>query len=431
MIDVAVVGGGVIGCALGLELRRRGSGVTVFDLNGDVGHGSTSASCGIVRRFYSTTTMTAMALEGSEIWADWGNFLGVEDELGLARFERPGMLFIPPRMDAGVRRIAEHMRALGIPVELLSAAEVAERFPYVNTGSQSPVRAPDAEDFFEETGRQIEGGVFEPDAGYVVSPQIAAHNLRVAGERAGVEFRLGRRVTAIESESGTFRLTLQDGEVLEARAVVNVAGPHSSGLNRLAGVRLPIENRALRRETHAVRNPAFTEDQGSPMPVIGDVDSGIYFRPEAGGRDLIVGSLDPECDTLEWVENPDELDPTPSTDAFERQVLRLMKRIPDVGLGRRRGIVGLYDVTLLDWNPILDCTDLPGYYVAIGTSGSSFKTAPVIGGVMADLILACQAGRDHDADPVRVTLPRTGFEVDLSFFSRRRGAHRSSGTVLG
>jgi len=431
MIDVAVVGAGVIGCALGLELRRRGCGVTLFDQNGDVGHGSTAASCGIVRRFYSTMTMTAMALEGSLIWADWNDYLGAGDELGLARFERPGMLFIPPRMDAGVRRIAEHMRALGIAVELLEPDEITARFPFVDIRSHAPVRRPDADDFFEPTGRQIEGGVFEPDAGYVISPQIAAHNLRVAGEQAGAQFRLGRRVCAIERHSSAFRLTLQGGEVLEARAVVNVAGPHSALVNRLAGVRLPIENRALRRETHVVRSPLFSEERDASLPVVGDVDSGIYFRPEAGGRDLIVGSLDPECDALEWVENPDDLEPTPTTDAFERQVLRLMKRVPRIEMGPRRGIVGLYDVTLLDWNPILDRTDLPGYYVAIGTSGSSFKTAPVIGAVMADLILACQAGHDHDADPVKVTLPRAGFEVDLSFFSRRRGAHRSSGTVLG
>ncbi len=53
---------------------------------------------------------------------------------------------------------------------------------------------------------------------------------------------------------------------------------------------------------------------------------------------------------------------------------------------RRRGLASLYDVTLLDWNPILDRTDEPGYYVAMGTSGSSYKTAPPIGLLMAELI---------------------------------------------
>ena len=110
--------------------------------------------------------------------------------------------------------------------------------------------------------------------------------------------------------------------------------------------------------------------------------------------------------------------------------MRFMKRFPEARLGPRRGIAGLYDVTPLDWHPILDRTDVPGYYVAIGTSGSSFKTAPVIGALMTELILACEGGHDHDADPVRITLPRVGFEVDIGFFSRRRGARQSSNTVL-
>ena len=232
-------------------------------------------------------------------------------------------------------------------------------------------------------------------------------------------------------EGGGFRLELEDGGAVSADAVVNVAGPSSRVVNRLAGVELPIETRALRREVCAVENPRFSEQTGSAVPVVGDVDSGVYFRPESGGRDLIVGSLDPACDVMEWVDDPDAWNELCTAEGYERQVLRAMKRFPEIHLARRRGVAGLYDVTLQDWNPVLDKTDLPGFYVAMGTSGSSFKTATVIGAVMAELIGACQAGRDHDRDPVRVTLPRTGFEVDLSFFSRLRGAHVSSGTVLG
>ena len=58
--EVTIIGAGVIGCAIGWELARRGVKPTVIDGNGAVGHGSTAASCGIVRRFYSTPTMTAM-----------------------------------------------------------------------------------------------------------------------------------------------------------------------------------------------------------------------------------------------------------------------------------------------------------------------------------------------------------------------------------
>jgi glycine/D-amino acid oxidase-like deaminating enzyme len=431
MTEIVVIGGGVIGCAVAWELARAGARATVVDGNGDVGHGSTSASCGIVRRFYSTPTMTAMAHEGAGIWADWPAYLGLESEAQLAVFERPGMLFIPPRIDERVRGIVAHMGAIGVPVELLAGAEVAERFPYLDDYSQMPIRRPGDEDFFESSGRQIEGAVFEPDAGYVVSPMLATQNLRQAGERAGVGFRLGRRVVAVEhrDRGPRFRLRLEDGAQLEADVVVNVAGPHSAIVNRMVGCELQLETRPLRREVCAVSNPRA--GQASPVPVVGDLDSGIYFRPESGGQDLIVGSLDPECDVLEWVDDPDQLDISSTPAAFERQVLRMMKRFPEVELGPRRGLAGMYDVTTLDWNPVIDRTDLPGYYVATGTSGSSFKTAPVIGAVVAHLIDACEAGADHDREPLRMDLPRVGFDLDLGFFSRLRGAHASSSTVLG
>ena len=66
-----------------------------------------------------------------------------------------------------------------------------------------------------------------------------------------------------------------------------------------------------------------------------------------------------------------------------------------------RGFADLYDCSD-DWIPIYDRSELPGFYMAVGTSGNQFKNAPVVGHCMAELIEACENGHDHDADPVRV-----------------------------
>ena len=85
-----------------------------------------------------------------------------------------------------------------------------------------------------------------------------------------------------------------------------------------------------------------------------------------------------------------------------------------------------------DWTPIYDRTSLPGFYVAIGTSGNQFKNAPTVGALMTELITRVEGGHDHDRDPVRFRCPSTGHEVDLGAFSRRREANTaSSGTVMG
>jgi sarcosine oxidase subunit beta len=144
-----------------------------------------------------------------------------------------------------------------------------------------------------------------------------------------------------------------------------------------------------------------------------------------------VGTTDPACDPLEWIDDPDDCRTSITETYRERQCLRVMQRFPELELGPRRGVVGLYDVTVQDWYPIADRTDRPGYYVCIGTSGSSFKTAPVLGDLMAELISRNREGTDTDVAPLQLELPRIAVRVDTSFLSRRRGALASSGTVIG
>jgi sarcosine oxidase subunit beta len=428
---VAIIGGGVIGCAIALEARRRRFEVTVIDRLGAVGHGTTSASCGIVRRVYSQPGMIAMAHEGAKIWADWADYLGPIDD-DLAVFEQIGVLFLLPALDEAAEATAAEMRRVGIDVEVLSADGIASRFPFLEIASHHPVTSPEHPRFFEPTERKIGGGFFEKDGGYVVYPGLATQNLRSAAERDGVRFMLKREVVAIEKEAEQFRLRFEQGEPLECDVVVNAGGPHSSIINRMAGVDLPLETRALRREVHQMHNPLFEEEsQRNPLPVIGDVDGGVYTRPEARGRALIVGTTDPECDAFEWVDDPDDYHESLTEPYRQRQCLRLMKRIPSLELGPTRGVVSLYDVTVQDWYPIADKTDLPGYYVCIGTSGSSFKTAPVLGRLMTEIIESCEGGIDVDTQPLKLILPRIGIAIDTRFLSRLRTELTSTGTVIG
>ena len=428
---VSIIGGGVVGCSIAFEMQRLGFEVTVLEKNGTVGHGSTSASCGIVRRFYSQPGMVALADEGAHIWADWENFVGEIDGDRIV-FHRPGMLFIPPRIDDDVRRIVGGMKELGIAVSILTAEEVAQRFPFLETDSFFPPRQPDDDAFFEPAGRRIDGAVFEQDAGYVVSPDLATQNLRSAAQREGADFLFRQEASAIRKvSSDRFRIDTVQGGSIESEVVVNAAGPHSSVVNRMAGVTLPLEVRPLRREVHTLENPLFDEEKGSSLPIVGDLDGGVYFRPESRGRNLVVGSTDPKCDELEWVNDPDDFNQAVTESYWERQCLRLMKRFSRVRLGPKRGLSALYDVTTADWYPVVDRTDLPGYYVCIGTSGSSFKTAPVLGLMVAKMVEGCENGHDPDRHPHQLTLGYTGVKVDTAFLSRKRGEIQSTGSVIG
>ena len=112
--------------------------------------------------------------------------------------------------------------------------------------------------------------------------------------------------------------------------------------------------------------------------------------------------------------------------------MRLALRISDLGIpGELKGVVDLYDVTE-DWIPIYDKSDLPGFYLCIGTSGNQYKNAPVVGKLMAKLIAECEQGRDHDSDPVEFHLDYIDRSFSLGFYSRMREINQeSSFSVLG
>ena len=74
---------------------------------------------------------------------------------------------------------------------------------------------------------------------------------------------------------------------------------------------------------------------------------------------------------------------------------------------------------------------MPGFYVAIGTSGNQFKNAPGAGLIMAYLISQVENGADHDAKPVIYPCKKTNKEINLGTFSRKRARNLTSGTVMG
>ncbi|MEJ2023809.1 MAG: FAD-binding oxidoreductase, partial [Deltaproteobacteria bacterium] len=71
-------------------------------------------------------------------------------------------------------------------------------------------------------------------------------------------------------------------------------------------------------------------------------------------------------------------------------------------------------------------SDLQGYYMAIGTSGNQYKTAPVVGILMAELIDYCEKGNDHDEKPLQLFMKHTGISIDVGFFSRKREINKDS-----
>ncbi|HEY1488131.1 MAG TPA: FAD-dependent oxidoreductase, partial [Micromonosporaceae bacterium] len=358
---VAIVGAGVIGASIGLALAREGHQVTFIDRAAGPGLGSTSASSAVVRFHYSTYEGAALAWEAKHEWERWPEFLGVPDERGLARYLQTGVLVLDtPGFD--LEQVIAHYDRLGIPRERLDATGIKAAFPYLATSKFYPPRAVSDPEFWSDPTSDL-GGMYTPEGGFVDDPSLAAHNLWNAATANGAGSRFRAEVVEVLRRDGRAHgVRLADGSEVEADVVVNAAGPHSAAINALADVLddFAVSTRPMRQEVHNLGGP-ITPD-GELGVAVGDGDLGTYFRFAPGGQ-ILVGSQEPDCDPLEWLDDPDDYEVSPTAPIFERQSLRLARRVPDVGVPNRpTGIAGVYDVCD-DWIPIYDKTSLPGYFV--------------------------------------------------------------------
>ena len=429
--DAIIVGAGVIGAAIGFELAKKGYKTLNVDRLSAAGYGSTSGSCAVIRFHYSTPDGVATAREGYYYWIKWAEYLEAEDELGLVNFINTGCLVFKTELNGYLDKVMTSLSDLGIDYEELDIAEIKGRYPFLDTRKYFPVKLPDDPGFAEPTGDAVAGAIFIPESGYISDPQLSTHNLQRATEAKGGEFLFNAEVVDIRQKDGRVAgVTLQDGSRIDAAIVVNVAGPHSYVINRLAGVEggMNIKTRALRQEVCHVPPPGGVDYQKDGV-MISDSDIGCYSRPETGNH-ILVGSEDPECDEREWVD-PDNYDRNFSKQ-WTAQVMREAQRIDGLRVpNQMQGVVDLYDVSD-DWIPIYDKSDLPGFYMAVGTSGNQYKNAPVAGAMMAELIDQVEAGHDHDNSPVKFFMKYTGRHFNLGFYSRLREINPdSSFTVVG
>jgi sarcosine oxidase, subunit beta len=417
--DVVVIGAGILGTAITFELARRGYRCITVEKNAGAALGASGSSSACVRAHFRTRPGVVMAYEGFHYWADWRNYLEADDESGTARYVRCGTIMLKGQ-DERYITVSQHYRDVGVPYEDWDLDALRKRVPYYDLRAFWPPRLPGDSGFWAEPQAELAGALFTPGSGYVADPQLAAHNLQRAAEARGAIFLFRREVREIRSGSRVTGVTLADGSRVDAPVVVNAAGTHSGRVNQLAGVAaaMRISTRPQRHEVHIVPAPDGLDVERDGIHT-SDGDLGIYFRPN-GGNTILVGSESPPCDRAEWVADPDHFERRVSQERWEAQVYRLARRIPAIRVPHvPRGLSDLYDVSD-DGIPLYDQSDLPGFYMAIGTSGSQFKNAPVVGHLMAELIGACEAGHDQDAHPLQVRTRYTGQLIDSGYFSRWR-----------
>ncbi len=348
--DVAIIGAGIIGCSVAFHLARLGkTDVLLLEKEALPGTGSTSKANGGIRAQFTTEANVAMSLASMDILD------ALAPEIGEPPMYRTaGYLFLTgdPKRLAAMERAAVFQRAHGVDVEVLDAAGVRARAPYV----EGP----------------IAGGTFGPRDGFIDPGGLANFFLREAA-RAGVRTLYGADVRAIAPGAGRFVLTTGEGAV-SAGAVVIAAGPWSGRVAALAGLDVPVE--PVRRHIF-VSGPCPALPPVIPMTI--DADSGVLIRRE-GNRVAIAWSNADEPPGFNAAFDPD---------FALRFAEPLEARFPDVyaaGLDLRKSWSGLYEVTP-DHHAVLGpAAGAPGLFVASGFSGHGVMHAPAAGLAIAEMI---------------------------------------------
>jgi len=427
MAKAIVIGAGVIGCSIAFEMAAQGYEVIAVDKAQGPGQGSTSASSAVVRFNYSTFDAVALAWESFHCWKNWPGHLGEKQER-YSKMIDVGVVMLDAPVISG-EKTSQLFDAVGIPYEVWNSTDLSKNVTGIDAGKYWPPKKLDDDGFWEDAKEPL-GAIFTPNGGYIDDPLLATENLAQAALSAGVTFRFKSKVTKILREGNKVTGVELDGnEKILADIVINAGGPWSNRINELAGVGqdFTITVRPMRQEVHQINTPMNL----IPGPIVGDLDLGTYMRSTPTGSTLI-GGTEPECDRLDWVDDIEAVNLNRTKELFEAQVTRAARRFPALKIPNSpSGIAGIYDVAA-DWTPIYDRTELDGFFVAIGTSGNQFKNAPMVGKLMTELIDAVRVGRDHDVDPVKVCAERTGNEINLGAFSRKRLFNAdNTGTVMG
>ncbi len=393
--DVVVVGAGIIGSSIAYQIARRSPlRVVVLEKGAGVAEGSTGASSSIVRCKYTHPEVVRLAHQGQEAYGDWSAFTGLDSPR--SGLQRAGVLWLMGDPAQKVEDDADRLEGQGVAVTVLDADELTSRFPDFSTCGVP----------FDLTGETPhtcapgEAFLYEDEGGYA-DPSGANQDLADAARREGAEIRFGTAVTAVRRQGNrVVGVTTDSGETIDAPLVINAAGPWCNKLNEMAGVSLrwtldPTRVQVLYRE--------LPEGMG-PIPVTADGSTGIYFRPEARGQQILLGSVLGEDETE--VVDPDDYQRNADAAFRDIKIHGLHHRLPELPhRGGLSGIAGLYTINRQDVHPVLGPTELEGWWVANGFSGHGFKLAPMIGSLIAQAVTDAEASHDTD-------VPMSFFSVD-------------------
>ncbi len=364
---VGIIGGGIIGTAIGHFLSQyEDADVTIFEKN-TIGSGTTAKSAAthcliddsVAHEFWSVRLFGFKFYTGLE-----------ENEPGSAGFEKTGTLTVAPydEYEDYVLQAVDLTVASGYHAEYWrDPGKIREIIPDLNLEG-------------------VLGAGYCPDDGFFDATKISNTLVSLARKR-GAQVLIGtevldinmkdNKITGVDTNKGHFDLDV----------LVDASGPWTRFISRKVGLEVPIWH--TKAEVF-ILTPA--ESLGYPFPVLKyprfyarkDKDSVFICKAH-----LTMDLNDPEHAGI-W--DPDKLPMTGGTDPYFWDFLtdELMEQYPRLLESSVTNDWVGYRAEPPDFLPILGDTPVEGYMLAIGAGGNGVIEAPTIGRDMAKFIMTGQ-----------------------------------------
>ena len=355
MVDVVVIGTGIMGACVARELSRYNLNVVVLDKENDVSNGTSKANSAIIHAGYDAANGTLMAkynVLGNAMFEDLCKEIEAPFKrvgsyvLAFTEEERPHLELL---YDRGVKN--------GVPgLEILEGAEVLKREPNLNPN--------------------IVAALYAPTAGIVGPWEFVIKMLENAVEN-GVEVRLNSKVVDIQKVDGGYKVVTDKEEIL-TKIVINAAGVHADEINDMVSKKH--FNIIPRKGEYFLLDKV----QGTL------VNSVIFQCPSKMGKGILVsctvhGNLI-AGPTATDVESKDDVGNTISEmDMIRREALR---SVPSVNFRDNiRNFAGLRAEGDTGDFIIGEAEDAEGFFNIAGTKSPGLTSAPAIGVDVAKMVV--------------------------------------------
>jgi sarcosine oxidase subunit beta len=346
-VDVAIIGGGLVGSSAALALRGMGFQVALLD-KGFCGAQASGVNYGGVRRQGRPPEQLPLSQRAHAIWPRLEALIGIDGEflrsghLKLARSE-----FEMAALEKYAEKVADH----DLGLELIGHNGLRERFGWI--------------------GGDVVGASWCAGDGQA-NPRLVAAGFAAAARRAGAHVLENAPVTGLTRHGSGFVLETGHGLSLRARSVVNSAGAWANDFALTCDEPVPLQR--------ICPSMIVTEPMPRILTVnIGMEGGGIYARQVERGNCIVGGER--------GLPLPDPDFSRPRGDGALAIMQRAAKLVPQLRHAHAIRFWSGTEAAMPDRNPVIGpSVTTPGLIHAFGFSGAGFQIAPGVGEVVAELI---------------------------------------------